>query len=57
MLLLIACTAMAIVPMLSAVGICERCQLTSGGIYFLISHVLGARIGATVGILYTFGQV
>jgi potassium/chloride transporter 8 len=48
---------MAIVPVLSAVGICERCQLTSGGIYFLISHVLGARIGATVGILYTFGQV
>ena len=31
--------------------------MTSGGVYFLVSHVLGARIGAAIGILYCFGQV
>jgi solute carrier family 12 (potassium/chloride transporters), member 8 len=41
---------------LSAIGICEKCKLESGGIYFLISHVLGKRIGGAVGILYIFGQ-
>uniref|UniRef100_A0A915LFZ6 Amino acid permease/ SLC12A domain-containing protein n=2 Tax=Meloidogyne javanica TaxID=6303 RepID=A0A915LFZ6_MELJA len=28
----------------------------SGGIYFLVSHVLGKRIGGAIGIIYTFGQ-
>ena len=36
--------------------ICERCQIKSGGIYFLVSKVLGKRIGGAVGIIYTFGQ-
>jgi potassium/chloride transporter 8 len=31
-------------------------QIQSGGIYFLVSHVLGKRIGGAVGIIYTFGQ-
>ena len=26
------------------------------GVYFLISHVLGSRRGAAVGIIYVFGQ-
>lgn len=56
-LLLILAAAMALVPVLSAVGICERCQIQSGGIYFLISHILGARIGSAIGIIYTLGQV
>jgi len=30
---------------------------SSGGVYFLISHVLGSRRGAAVGIIYVFGQV
>ena len=28
-----------------------------GGVYFLLSHVLGAKVGASIGILYCFGQV
>jgi hypothetical protein len=31
-------------------------QIESGGIYFLVSHVLGKRIGGAVGLIYTFGQ-
>ncbi|KAK4319245.1 hypothetical protein Pmani_009808 [Petrolisthes manimaculis] len=41
---------------LSAVGICERARMESGGIYFLISHVLGSQIGGAVGLVYCFGQ-
>lgn len=42
---------------MSAVGICERCRMESGGVYFLIAHVLGSRIGGAIGLLYVFGQV
>ena len=42
---------------MSAIGVCERCHMESGGVYFLVSHVLGARVGAAIGILYCFGQV
>lgn len=35
----------------------ERCQIQSGGVYFLVSHILGGRIGGAVGVLYSFGQV
>lgn len=41
----------------SAVGICERTKMESGGIYFLISHVLGSQVGGSVGLVYCFGQV
>lgn len=47
----------ALIAVLSAIGVCERCHMERGGVYFLLSHVLGARIGATIGILYCFGQV
>jgi len=47
----------ALIAVLSAIGVCERCHMESGGVYFLVSHVLGARTGATIGILYCFGQV
>ncbi len=56
-LLLIICTSLALITVLSAVGICERCQIQSGGVYFLIAHVLGGRIGGAIGLLYVFGQV
>ncbi|XP_064652024.1 solute carrier family 12 member 8-like isoform X2 [Lineus longissimus] len=46
----------ALISVLSAIGVCERCKMESGGVYFLLSHVLGARIGTTVGVLYCFGQ-
>lgn len=40
----------------AAIGICARCQVERGGVYFLISHVLGAKIGGSVGLIYCFGQ-
>ncbi|CAL4107006.1 unnamed protein product, partial [Meganyctiphanes norvegica] len=40
----------------SAVGICERTRVESGGVYFLIAHVLGGQIGGAVGLVYCFGQ-
>ena len=47
----------ALIAALSAIGVCERCRMESGGVYFLLSHVLGARFGASMSILYCFGQV
>lgn len=41
---------------LSAIGICERCRIESGGVYFLIAHTLGSRFGGSLGLLYCFGQ-
>lgn len=55
-LILILCTLFSGITVLSALGICERRQIKSGGIYNLVSMVLGKRIGGTVGIIYTFGQ-
>ncbi|KOX68626.1 Solute carrier family 12 member 8 [Melipona quadrifasciata] len=55
--LIILCTVcIALVTVLSAVGICERCRVESGGVYFLLSHVLGSRFGGAIGLLYCFGQ-
>ncbi|VDO24524.1 unnamed protein product [Brugia timori] len=45
-----------IVVIFSAIGICQRCQIQSGGIYFLVSHILGGQIGGAVGLMYAFGQ-
>lgn len=42
---------------MSAIGICERCKIERGGVYFLISHVLGGQTASAVGVLYCFGQV
>jgi len=49
--------SIALVAALSAIGVCERCNMESGGVYFLIGHVLGARTSAAIGIVYCFGQV
>lgn len=46
----------ALISVLSAVGICERCRMESGGVYFLVAHVLGSRFGGSLGLLYCFGQ-
>ncbi|XP_067637387.1 solute carrier family 12 member 8 [Eurosta solidaginis] len=54
---IVLCTvAIALVSVLSAVGICERCRVESGGVYFLIAHTLGSRFGGSLGLLYCFGQ-
>lgn len=57
LLSIIFSVSIALVTVLSAVGICERCRVESGGVYFLLSHVLGSRFGGSIGLLYCFGQV
>lgn len=56
-LILLLPVSVALVSVLSAVGICERCRVESGGVYFLVSHVLGSKFGGALGLLYVFGQV
>jgi potassium/chloride transporter 8 len=46
----------AVITILSATGLCDKCPLGPGGIYFVLSHVLGGRLGFVIGTLYTFGQ-
>ncbi|CAG9855522.1 unnamed protein product [Phyllotreta striolata] len=46
----------ALISVLSAVGICERCRIESGGVYFVVAHTLGSRFGGSLGLLYCFGQ-
>ncbi|KAM3720057.1 Solute carrier family 12 member [Dirofilaria immitis] len=55
-ILLIICTTLALISVFSAIGICERCEIQSGGIYFLVSHILGGQIGGAIGLMYAFGQ-
>ncbi|KAF2360661.1 Amino acid permease/ SLC12A domain [Trinorchestia longiramus] len=62
-LIVLMSVLVVLTSVLSAVGICERSFSTrgeegapSGGIYFLVAHVLGGRIGAAVGLVYCFGQ-
>uniref|UniRef100_A0A663N5C7 Solute carrier family 12 member 8 n=1 Tax=Athene cunicularia TaxID=194338 RepID=A0A663N5C7_ATHCN len=46
----------ALVTVLSGIGVCEKCNIGSGGVYSMISTVLGGQVGGTVGFLYIFGQ-
>lgn len=55
-LIVLVTVGIALVSVLSAVGICERCRIESGGVYFLIAHTLGSRFGGSLGLLYCFGQ-
>ncbi|KAF2883023.1 hypothetical protein ILUMI_23161 [Ignelater luminosus] len=55
-LIVIATVFTALISILAAVGICERCRVESGGVYFLLAHVLGSRFGGSLGLLYCFGQ-
>lgn len=48
---------LVLIVALSAIGVCERCKMEGGGVYFLVAHVLGGRIGGCIGILYCFAQV
>lgn len=47
----------ALVTVLSGIGVGEHCGVGSGGVYSMISSVLGGQTGGTVGLLYVFGQV
>ncbi|NXC96834.1 S12A8 protein, partial [Certhia familiaris] len=46
----------ALVTVLSGIGVCEKCRIGSGGVYSMISTVLGGQVGGTIGLLYIFGQ-
>ncbi|OCT63255.1 solute carrier family 12 member 8 isoform X1 [Xenopus laevis] len=46
----------ALVTVLSGIGVCERCSIGSGGVYSMVSTVLGGKVGGTIGVLYIFGQ-
>ncbi|KFV82546.1 Solute carrier family 12 member 8, partial [Struthio camelus australis] len=46
----------ALVTVLSGIGVCERCSIGSGGVYSMVSTVLGGQVGGTIGLLYIFGQ-
>jgi len=46
----------ALSTVMSAVAICDRCDIGKGGVYFIITHVLGGKIGGTMGLLYCFGH-
>ncbi|XP_078260706.1 solute carrier family 12 member 8 [Rhinoraja longicauda] len=46
----------ALVTVLSGIGVLERCSLGNGGIYSMLSTVLGGRVGGTFGFFYVLGQ-
>ncbi|XP_034430600.1 solute carrier family 12 member 8 isoform X1 [Hippoglossus hippoglossus] len=56
MLLVSSVVLVALVTVMSGIGVCEHCGIGSGGIYSMISTVLGGRVGGTMGLLYVFGQ-
>ncbi|KAJ8352697.1 hypothetical protein SKAU_G00241730 [Synaphobranchus kaupii] len=56
MLLVSLVVLVALVTVMSGIGVCERCSVGGGGVYSMISTVLGGRVGGTVGLLYVFGQ-
>lgn len=57
MLLVSLVVLVALVTVMSGIGVCGHCGVGGGGIYSMISTVLGGRVGGTVGLLYVFGQV
>lgn len=56
MLLVSLVVLVALVTVMSGIGVCEHCGIGNGGIYSMISTVLGGRVAGTVGLLYVFGQ-
>lgn len=47
----------ALITVLSGIGVAEHGWMGSGGVYSMISSVLGGQMGGTVGLLYVFGQM
>ncbi|KAL2081567.1 hypothetical protein ACEWY4_023420 [Coilia grayii] len=56
MVLVSLVVVVALVTVMSGIGVCERCSVGGGGVYAMISTVLGRRVGGTIGLLYVFGQ-
>lgn len=57
MLLVSSVVTVALVTVLSGIGIGEHSGMGSGGVYSMIASVLGGQMGGTIGLLYVFGQV
>ncbi|XP_066938133.1 solute carrier family 12 member 8 [Macrobrachium rosenbergii] len=55
-LIVVVSVIVVLTSVVSAVGICERTRVESGGVYFLVSHVLGSQVGGSIGLVYCFGQ-
>ena len=47
----------ALVTVLSGIGVGEHCDVGTGGVYSMIAAVLGGQTGGAIGLLYVFGQV
>ncbi|XP_063081186.1 solute carrier family 12 member 8 isoform X2 [Cavia porcellus] len=56
MLLVSSVVTVALVTVLSGIGIGEHSGMGSGGVYSMIASVLGGQMGGTIGLLYVFGQ-
>ncbi|XP_034042110.1 solute carrier family 12 member 8 isoform X1 [Thalassophryne amazonica] len=56
MLLVSMVVLVALITVMSGTGVSEHCGVGDGGIYSMISTVLGGRVGGTMGLLYVFGQ-
>ncbi|XP_004835277.1 solute carrier family 12 member 8 isoform X3 [Heterocephalus glaber] len=56
MLLVSFVITVALVTVLSGIGIGEHSRVGSGGVYSMISSILGGQMGGTIGLLYVFGQ-
>ena len=58
MLIVVITVTVSLLAALSAIGMCERLRaMETGGVYYLVSRVLGGKIGGTVGVMYAFGLV
>ena len=58
MLIVMITVTVSLLASLSAIGLCERLRtLNTGGVYYLVSRVLGGKLGGTVGVMYAFGLV
>ncbi|KAI4579133.1 hypothetical protein MJG53_001008 [Ovis ammon polii x Ovis aries] len=47
----------ALVTVLSGIGVAEHCGVGRGGVYSMVAAVLGGQTGGAIGLLYVFGQV
>ncbi|XP_042524659.1 solute carrier family 12 member 8 [Dipodomys spectabilis] len=56
MLLVSSVILVALVTVLSGIGLTQHGGVGSGGVYSVISSVLGGQMGGTIGLLYVFGQ-
>lgn len=56
LMVVITSVGIALISVLSAIGIVERIRVETGGVYFLIANTLGSRFGGSLGLLYCFGQ-